>query len=259
MKGHRLWQLNEENSCSSLKQPQREVRHWPGTCWALGLYFHIHIFLSFTYCSCRVAGPLCPYKISALSSDCSLLCNELLQQPKSLVYAKWQQLWRHLGQSFALADHRVYGSTHDHRNKFYVCVHSFSSSDSFHMLTLGPSPTAQIRIMGLGAETYTFSSCYYVWCCRSRHTWASFFKELLQFPLAASKFMATHSVWKYGIFMPFTRYLKSTQSAQSLGQIPYLINPNSGAVTFVAPLTMLVRWGKCFSCSRSTRTEKIWI
>lgn len=81
------------------------------------------------------------------------------------------------------------------------------NSDTFHMLILGSSSTAQIRMV-LGAETYIFSSCYYFLYFSSRHTRTNFLKELLQLPFVAGKFVATHSVWKHGLFMSLTKYLK---------------------------------------------------
>lgn len=157
----------------------------------------------------------CGWSSMSVQDLCSRPCPML--QPRSSVWANRQQpLWQR-GHSFALADYRVHGSTREHENTFlfYTHVifksvyHFFSiNSDSYHLLTLGPSPTAQIRTMVLGAETYTFSSCYYFWYFSSRHTRTNFLKELLQFPIVARKFVATHSVWKHGLFMPLTRYQK---------------------------------------------------
>lgn len=181
------------------------------------------MFLWLTCGSCGVAGPPCPYKISALGHAPSQRLRP--RPPLQWVPAAAEELGlcrpaataMAAGHSFALADYRVHGSTREHENTFLFYTHViFKSvynffpinSDSYHLLTLGPSPTAQIRIMVLGAETYTFSSCYYFWYFSSRHARTNFLKELLQFPIVARKFVATHSVWKHGLFMPLTRYQK---------------------------------------------------
>lgn len=159
--------------------------------------------------SCGVAGPPCPYKISALGHAPCCSRGARSGPTGSNHYGS--------GGTVLLWQIRVHGSTREHENTFlfYTHVifksvyHFFSiNSDSYHLLTLGPSPTAQIRTMVLGAETYTFSSCYYFWYFSSRHTRTNFLKELLQFPIVARKFVATHSVWKHGLFMPLTRYQK---------------------------------------------------
>lgn len=160
--------------------------------------------------SCGVAGPPCPYKISALGHApcCSWGARSGPTGSNRYGSGGTVLLWQITEYMAAPVSTKIH-FYFTHMLYLKVCtIFSSINSDSYHLLTLGPSPTAQIRTMVLGDETYTFSSCYYFWYFSSRHTRTNFLKELLQFPTVARKFVATHSVWKHGLFMPLTRYQK---------------------------------------------------
>lgn len=228
MKGHAPWQLNEEKFWSCLKQPQRERR------WDTNLLSTTPL-LSHTSGPHGVAGALCPYETRVLAvpqgagSGCSLLCSEELLQLRS---RGGTALLRRITERAAARARCIPYTCYTQR------VHNFFSinSDSFHTLTFRPSPRAQIRIMVLGAwwdARFQQLPLFFIFQLnKHKH---QLLKRVLVVLISSRQngYPFCLKIWAFYTFDQASKI--STQSAWSLKQITYLINPNSEAVTTVVP------------------------
>lgn len=200
MKGHIPWHLNQEKFWSSVNQPEREeVRHQPVE----------HYTFVFTH-TCSPWCGWCPYETRvpshtrvqaqvAASSAVRNCCSwGAAAAGAPLCSGGSQSMWQHV--------HFIF-----HKHAMLQRVHSLFSiySDWFHTLTLRPSPTAQIRIMVLGAWwDLRFQQLPLLFIFQLKKHTHQLLKEVMHFPLVAGNFMTPHSVWKHGLWIPLTRHQK---------------------------------------------------
>lgn len=116
------------------------------TCWALHLCFHTHAVAVVWLVPCVLVRPVfsaCPrvqFRVAASSAVRNCCSWGAAAAGAPLCSGGPQSVRQHV--HFIFHKHAILKRLH---NFFYI------NSDSFHTLTFRPSPTAQIRIMVLGA------------------------------------------------------------------------------------------------------------